>query len=53
MSKKHKEKKYSYSRDEIIEEIRKDTEVGKMFVKVEMDFLRAVSSGKIYKELSE
>lgn len=49
--KKIKKKKYTYSRDEMIEEIKKDTKVGKEFVRAEMKFLRALASGEIYRKL--
>ena len=48
-----KKKKFNYSRDEILEEVKKDSKIGKMFVETEMTFLRAVASGKIYEVLEK
>ena len=38
----------SFSRDELILEVEKDTEVGKMMVEIEMAFLKALKDGKMY-----
>ena len=43
----------SYSRDMIIEEIKKNSEIGKDFIKTEMEFLRALKNGNLTKRLVE
>jgi hypothetical protein len=41
------------SRDGIIEEIKKDSEIGREFVEMEMQFLRALKNGNLMKELNK
>jgi hypothetical protein len=41
----------SFSRDQLITEIEKGSEVGKKYVEVQLKFLQAFKDGKIYKEL--
>jgi hypothetical protein len=43
----------SFSRDEIINEIKKDSQVGKDFIKTDMVFLRALKDGSLLKRLNE
>lgn len=40
------------TKEEIIESIKKDTDVGKQIVRAHMAFLRAVASGEFTKELA-
>ena len=40
----------SYKRDELIEHIKKDDEIGKTMVEVEMTYLRSFKDGALYAE---
>lgn len=42
----------SFSKDELIEEINKDTEIGNNFVKSQFEFLRALKDGSLMKALT-
>ncbi len=42
----------SFSKKELIEEINKNTEVGKKFVKSQFDFMRALKDGSLIKTLT-
>ena len=43
----------SFTRDDILKEIKKDSETGKDFIKTEMEFLRALKDGSLIKKLNE
>jgi hypothetical protein len=43
----------SFSRDEMIQEIKRGSEEGKEFVKIEMEFLRALKDPSLIKKLNE
>ncbi len=43
----------SFTRDEIISEIKKDSDVGREFIETEMEFLRALKNGSLIKKLNE
>ena len=43
--------KTTFSKDELIKEVKKRTKVGKLIVKIEMEYLRSLASGKIYREV--
>ena len=43
--------KSTFSKDELIKEVKKRTKVGKLIVKIEMEYLRALASGDIYREV--
>ena len=43
----------TYSRDEIIAQIKDNDEVGKEFVKTELEFLRALRDGELIRRLVE
>ena len=42
----------SFSKDELIEEINKNTEIGKKFVKSQFEFLRALKDGSLINQLT-
>ncbi|VVB76779.1 Uncharacterised protein [uncultured archaeon] len=42
----------SFSRDELIQEIEKNSAVGKKIIEVQMKFLTAFKQGKIYRDLA-
>lgn len=42
----------SYSRDEIIKQIHENTDVGLDFIKVELEFLRAIKDGSLISSLA-
>lgn len=42
----------SFSKDELIEEINKNTEIGKNFVKSQFEFLRALKDGSLMNVLT-
>lgn len=42
----------NFSRDEIIKEIENNSEVGREFIKVDMDFLRALKDGSLMAALT-
>jgi len=41
----------TFTRNEVIEHIRTNDDVGKEFVKIELDFLRALKSGDLMKKI--
>ena len=43
----------SFTRDEIVNEIKKDSQIGKDFIETEMNFLRALKDGFLIKRLNE
>lgn len=43
----------SFTRDEIISEIKQNSEVGREFVETEMEFLRALKNGSLVRKLNE
>ena len=43
----------SFSRDEMIAEVKQGSETGKEFVRIEMEFLRAFKDGTLFKKLNE
>ena len=43
----------SFTRDEIINEINKNSQIGKNFIETEMNFLRALKDGSLIKKLNE
>ncbi len=43
----------SFTRDEIINEIKKDSQIGKDFIETEMNFLRALKDGSLIRILNE
>jgi len=45
--------KGTFSRDEIVENIEKETDVGREIVEMQMDYLRDLISGNIYKILED
>ena len=50
MPKKEKKQKkqkeiFTFARDELIENVRKETDIGKKIIEVEMTFLRALKDG--------
>lgn len=45
---KPKEEKHTFTKKELIKEIKKGSKIGKLVVKVEMEWLKALASGKIY-----
>ncbi|PIS39226.1 MAG: hypothetical protein COT33_03050 [Candidatus Nealsonbacteria bacterium CG08_land_8_20_14_0_20_38_20] len=40
-----------FTRDELIEEVRKETEIGKKVIEVELTFLRALKDGTLLEEV--
>jgi hypothetical protein len=42
--------KGNYSKAELIKSVEEGTEVGKQIMDIQMDFLKAMAEGKIYKE---
>jgi len=40
-----------FTRDELIEEVRKETEIGKKVIEVELTFLRALKEGTLLEEV--
>jgi len=42
----------TYTRDEMMQHVRDKDEAGSEFVKIEMDFLRAIKSGDLIKRLT-
>ena len=45
--------KGTFSRDEIVENIEKETDVGKEIIETQMEYLRDLVSGNIYKILED
>jgi len=43
----------NFTRDEMINEIKKNSEIGREFIKIEMSFLRALKDGVLIKQLNE
>lgn len=41
-----------FSKEELIEHVRKEDTIGRKIVEVELEFLRALKEGKFYEELS-
>jgi hypothetical protein len=41
----------SFSKKDLIEEINKDTDIGKEFIKIQLEFLRAMKDGSLMKVL--
>jgi hypothetical protein len=41
-----------FTRDEVMEHIRKGDDIGNEFVQIEMEFLRAIKSGELMKSLT-
>ena len=45
-------KKYSFTKDELIEEVRNDTEIGKKIAEVEMFWLRSFKDNNFIQKLT-
>jgi hypothetical protein len=43
----------SFSRDELISEIEKDTAIGRKIIEIQMKFLTAFKEGKIYQNMAQ
>lgn len=43
----------SFSRDEMIQEVKRGSDDGKEFIRIEMEFLRAFRDGSLIKRLNE
>lgn len=45
--------KSTYSKSELIREVEKGTKVGKLIIKAEMEYLKALASGEVYDSLKK
>ncbi len=43
--------KGSFTKEQLIEEVKQDSDVGKMIMKIHLDFLRSFKKGEFYREL--
>ena len=46
-------KKYNFSRDEMINEVRQNTKTGKTLIKVEKEWFNAIKNGNLMKLLTK
>lgn len=44
--------KHTFSKDELIEEVKKESEIGKQIVEIEMNYLRVLADGSLLKEIN-
>ena len=47
---KQPKRKFSFSREELIKEVEKESKIGKFLIGAEMEFLRAMGKGKLYED---
>lgn len=43
-------KKHSYTKKQLIREVEQGSKIGKLLTKIELEFLRALGKGKLYKD---
>ena len=51
MTKKLPLKKYGFTKEELIQEVKNDTEVGKQIVKTHLDYLKFLASGELHEHI--